>query len=361
MVPNYLLARSKRKCASTDDDTTPTADSTPDDVKTSSSEDTSIVAKRRRKKNVVVEPRDEHLALTYKTPRNPQATFEGLPAEIRLQIYDYLCDSSIIHVHKHQAKTIPGNDGHNDKQPTCFTWTPCRSPSPKSPLLCANPKWSGMCKEEDRCTYKLYSPPEVFGFWALAASSKAIRNEAQEFFLRRTVISIHPENLRPWLDHLAKHSPRQIDYLRRITLAGPNTHNQFLQSQVQLLHDRVPKLSGVGFQSQDPIWRWVTNHASGEPQILRQAWKQWNILEWMQIFDSSVTVELEATMWYKHSHWRTVVVERQFAVRVLRKEGGGWNEGNVQVEYVEPGKLAEPRMNAKWRAWWDGQGMQGTW
>jgi hypothetical protein len=80
-----------------------------------------------------------------------------------------------------------------------------------------------MCKEEDRCTYKPDPPPELFGFWALAASNKCVRNEAQEFFLRRTVKSIHPKNLWPWLDHLAQHTPRQIDHLRRITLASPNT------------------------------------------------------------------------------------------------------------------------------------------
>src|SRR4051812_9440846 len=36
----------------------------------------------------------KHPAAMFKSPGNPQATLEGLPAELRLQIYDYLCDST---------------------------------------------------------------------------------------------------------------------------------------------------------------------------------------------------------------------------------------------------------------------------
>ena len=234
---------------------------------------------------------------------------------------------------------------------------------PEEPTTLREPNWPGMCKEKDRCTFKLYSPPKHFGFWALAASSKAIRKEAQESFLRRTVISIHPENLQPWLDHLAKHAPRQIDHLRRVTLAGPNTHPEFLQAQIRLLRERVPNLEGVGFQGQEGVWRWVRAYAPGEPCIERETWESWNILEWMRIFDSSVTIALEGIMWYKHEHWQTMIVERQFAVRMLRKgktEGQGWNDDDVEVEFDEPGKLAESKKNAKWRAWWRSPALPGV-
>jgi hypothetical protein len=355
----------KRKSARISGDTTPSNCNTVHNVDATTFKSTSKVAKKRRKKEaVVVESRDEHPALTYQTPSNPQATFEGLPAELRLDIYEYLCDSTIIHVHKHSSKTIAGDDEHINAQPTRFTWTPCRLPNPKSPLLCANPKWSGLCKEEDRCTYKKYSPPEPLGFWALAASSKAIRIETQDFFLRRTVISIHPENLRPWLDHLAEHTPQQIGHLRRITLASPNTYRCVVQSHVDLLRERVPNLEGVGFQSQDPIWRWVRSYHHGNGiELDRDAWKRWSILEWMQSFDSSVTIALEAVAWCKHHHWHNGSVgEQQFAVRVFREgkaNGEGWNADNVEVEIEQPGKLAERKENAKWRAWWRAEELKG--
>jgi hypothetical protein len=357
-------AGQKRKSARTADDI-PNTRNTAHDVDATTSASTSHVAKKRRKKEVVVAaPRDEHPALTYKTPSNLQATFLGLPVELRLQIYEHLCDSTIIHVHRHSVNTIIGDDDPNDVQPARFTWTPCRSPNPKSPLLCANPKWSGMCTEADRCTYNINSPPEPLGFWALAASSKDVHNETQEFFLRRTVVSIHPRNLRPWLDHLAEHTPQHIDHLRRITLAGPNTYRCVVQSQVDLLRERIPNLEGVGFQSQDPIWRWVRSY--DDPNNLKvdcNAWKRWNILEWMQNFDPSITIALEAMALCRPRRWHNGNInEQQFAVRVLREgktEGNGWDDDDVVVEIHQPGAPAEPKRNARWRAWWRGKDMKG--
>jgi hypothetical protein len=203
--------------------------------------------KRPRKDAITSTAKNENPAAVFRTPSNTQATLSGLPAELRLQIYSYLCDSTIIHVHNH-TDNVGGSR---------FTWTPCRSPSSASPLLCANPKWSGMCDEEDRCTYKIYSPPEPVGFWALAASNKLIRNEAQEFFLRKTVVSIHPQDLRSWLDHLAGKDARRLDSLRRVTLAGPNSYRHFSNAELQLLRDRLPNLEALGFQFQDPVWRWM--------------------------------------------------------------------------------------------------------
>jgi hypothetical protein len=69
-----------------------------------------------------------------KAPHNPEASFSALPAELRLQIYSYLCDDTLIHVHRHEKKSPYGRDR--------FTWTPCRSPNKDYPALCANPKVS---------------------------------------------------------------------------------------------------------------------------------------------------------------------------------------------------------------------------
>jgi hypothetical protein len=54
------------------------------------------------------------------------------------------------------------------------------------------------------------------------------------------------------LDPLEKNTPRQIDHLRRVTLAGPNTYRCVVQFHVDILLQRIPNLEGVGFQSQNP-------------------------------------------------------------------------------------------------------------
>jgi hypothetical protein len=242
-------------------------------------------AASRKKKTRVPTEADDVPAAVLRTPNNLQATLSGLPTELRLQIYSYLCESTIIHVHNNQEDRRPGASP--------FTWTPCRSPSSASPLLCANPKWSGMCEEEDRCTFEVNAPPEPMGFWALAASSKAIRNEMQGFFFSKTVISIHPHDLRPWLDNLAEKDPRRLDNLRRITLAGPNMNHYIDKAKFQLLRDRIPNLEGVGFQCQDSIWRWERPSAN-DVHVNLKAWKTWNLIRWMREFDPSIMIAMEA-------------------------------------------------------------------
>lgn len=292
---------------------------------------------------------ESHPAEHFTTPSNPQATFEGLPAELRLQVYDYLCDSTIIHVHRHEKTNT-----------SKFTWTPCRAPNLKSPLLCANPKWSGMCDEEDRCTHKLYAPPEPRGFWALAAASKFIRNEAQEFFFKKTVVSIDPRNLQRWLDHLEKHAPKQLDSLRRINLAGPNVYDVIGHCNLGDLQNRIPNLEGVGMQLQDSSWRWFT----GTLEIHQRQWKNnhnW-ILQLRQL-QPTIDVAFEALIWRKHyKTFATSTQEQQAAIRIYRKgktleEGGTpantpWQDSDVVVEIDKPGNVRSHKRNAKWRQWW---------
>ncbi|KAF2823046.1 hypothetical protein CC86DRAFT_299496 [Ophiobolus disseminans] len=303
-----------------------------------------------------------NIASIFRMRNNNQATLSGIPAELRLQIYSHLCDSTLIHVHNHKD--------HNAGT-SRFTWTPCRSPSAASPLLCANPKWSGMCEEEDRCTYKIYAPPEPVGFWALAASNKSIRNETQEFFLRRTVVSIHPHDLRPWLDHLEEKDPQRLDNLRRITLAAPNSYRNFNNTELQLVRDRIPNLEGLGLQCQDSLWRWVRSRLNNDIQMDDNAWKRWHLVDWLKAFDPSVTIAMEAMVWRKvHPRWNPNDTEQQVAIRVTRegrtagdgsgyRSTSGWADEDVEVEVVKPGNLASKKRNAKWRQWWRGKEMKG--
>jgi hypothetical protein len=232
-----------------------------------------------------------------------------------------------------------------------------------------------MCDEEDRCTYKFHAPPEPVGFWALAASNKHIRNEAQEFFLRKAVVSIHPHNLVSWLRHLENRTPQQTEHLRRITLAGPNTWRFFTTMDLQLLRERIPNLEAVGVQCQDAVWRWPRSYLSSDVPPRdedKDAWRGWNVVKWMQeAFDPSITIALEAMVW-QQSHQSHEFLEQLVAIRILREakpgaegEGkGGWDDDDVKLEIDRSGKLA-PRAavrTAGWRGWWRGKEMKSlTW
>jgi hypothetical protein len=91
----------------------------------------------------------------------------------------------------------------------------------------------------------------------------------------------------------------------------------------------------------------------------------------MKQFDSSITVALEATIWQKgQQRWNPSLTEQQVAIRIIREgkaptQGRAcgsrprWDDEDVEVEVVKPGKLASWKRNAKWRQWWRGKAMQG--
>ncbi|KAH4025483.1 hypothetical protein HBI81_071810 [Parastagonospora nodorum] len=175
--------------------------------------------------------KNSEFTIESRPPHNSQACFTDLPAELRLGIYSHLRDIIRIHVHCRQKRKLD-----------IFTWTPCRSSSTISPLLCANPKWSGVCSEDERCTYRLGSLAVLRGAWALAASNKMIRNEAQDMFFRDSVVSVQAQDLEVWLDHLAMKNPRHLNRLQRVCLAGPNEWRSLSRIQFETLHNRAPNL-----------------------------------------------------------------------------------------------------------------------
>jgi hypothetical protein len=221
-----------------------------------------------------------------------------------------------------------------------------------------------MCKEEDRCHYNVYAPPEPRGVWALVASNKQIRNEAHELFLRNAVISIHPHDLKNWLDYVEKHAPGQLEHVRRLTFAGRDMGILVNSYSLEVLRERVPNLEGVGVQCQAPMRLWLRSSWADDDggYIDSDEWKeQCYLKEWMQGLDASVTIAIEAMVWQKKDPTRgQEFAERQIAVRLLREgkadgDGGtksAWNDDDVQVEIDQPGELAAPKRNAKWRGWW---------
>lgn len=228
-----------------------------------------------------------------------------------------------------------------------------------------------MCEEKDRCTYKTHAPPEPIGFWALAASSRLVRNESQEYFLRNTVVSIHPQDVEPWLDHLAAKKSQELESLRRITITAPNCKDFYTLSGPlipwnQILRHRVPNLEGLGIQCQSGIHPWIRPCSWNHDAFLvdRKAWRIWPVMDMLSVFGSTVTIAVEAMMWLDIDvHWDPNNVEQQIAFRLIR--GGldaayrgasfsavGWTDEDVKVEIVQPGNLVSWRRSAGWRQWW---------
>ena len=314
-------------------------------------------------------------------PQNPRACLLGLPAELRLEIYRHVFDSSLIHVHKHKGQLY--EDGRVDAPR--FTWTPCRATNPKHPLLCANPKWSALCPESERCTFRPYASPQVNrvrGFAALATSCKFVRSETQDFFLRNTTVSIHPQDVQEWLDHLEKNTPSHIEQLRRITVAGPFDYRNNMPAALEQIEQRIPHLQGVGFQGQVNKWQMSARGVGmgvGHQCDVNGRWRSWRMAELMQRFGRDVTVVMEGYTWAKarrfgptedlHSVFQVARKGRdtntpptppspvsrlvQGVVFGVLPPSPGWDDRDVEIESYTSKPLAYKR-NAKWRQWWRG-------
>ncbi|KAF2676642.1 hypothetical protein K458DRAFT_321611 [Lentithecium fluviatile CBS 122367] len=298
----------------------------------------------------------------YLKPENPQATLLGLPAEIRLEIYKHLITTTLIHVHR---KDAPGGD-------RSYTWTPCKATNPTCSLLCLNPKWSGLCAEADRCTVKKAAPPDPRGFYGLAATSKFLRGECMESFMKDAVISVNLAELAYWMNWLGARAPQQLAGIRRLTLAGPY-HIRYFSRDVPRVLDEMPGIEGIGFQVQDRNFWWINGK---DRTVNTTRWKQhWKLARWVRGIDSHVTVAVETTIWMKGLTGQIVggqsryAPEQQAVIRVVREgkvdsdgdegmSGTGWEDADVKLEVVQPGGLVEPKRTADWRGWWRGKDTQ---
>ncbi|KAF2011875.1 hypothetical protein BU24DRAFT_425698 [Aaosphaeria arxii CBS 175.79] len=320
-------------------------------------------------------------------PKNPQACLLGLPCELRLEIYKYVFDSSLIHVHRH-APSHEDEDIAVDEKYTGpeFTWTPCREVNPRSSLLCLNPKWSGLCPESSRCTYRPRKPTIPTGFAALTWTCRAIQHEAREFFLRSTTVSIHLTHLTRFLTFMSSHAPKQLVLIRRVTLTGPEhwDHNWVFRTAFTDLKSHLPHLEAVGYQGQVSKWTMRPTRALASSAIRPQPmalWRTWAMVNRFTVFDRRVSIAIEGLTYHRPTRWNNgPEKEEHFVYRVYRDgrddvEGGGreipfghamsaahllygtevkgpgWTDEDVEVEVQEPG-LVEGKRNAKWRQWW---------
>lgn len=272
-----------------------------------------------------------------------------------------------------------------------------------------------MCIEEDRCLPRDTSR-ELLGVWALAASSKFFRHEMHDAMFETVVFSIDPRDLFVWLDHLAKKEPQrriepsspnvlrlraelsrllherlrlldsldadldadlddfeilldltqetQVEKLRHLTIAG-SLPQAIFRTDLKLLRKRAPRLKSVGIQCQDAVWQWYNWDRSQDSLVGDEAWRQWDMVEWMQDFPPTTTIALEAMVWGKRrSLWNDSRADKQSRIRVIRagkkavsSSTLGWTDADVVTEVVntEAPTVCTPR-GTQWQQWWRGKG-----
>ncbi|KAF2478279.1 uncharacterized protein BDR25DRAFT_9440 [Lindgomyces ingoldianus] len=314
----------------------------------------SRVSRKPRVQRVVLRPPSPSPAPSQ--PKNPRATFLGLPAELRLLIYHHVFHSALIHVHHHPEANL--EDGGWRR--AWFSWTPCLAPNPKSPLLCANPKWSGLCKDSERCTYNPKLKPNPTSSIAIMWTCKFVYQEAQNLLLRETVVSVSSQDLNPWVRYLSHICPKHLQSLRRITITGPDRFApQIIGDTMEMVRKHFPDLEAVAFQGQVPIWLALGNNILHFP---KPVWHLWAMQIRMHHFDPRVAVAIEGFGWNKpRLPWKDI--QEEHVVHRIYREGKtvgqeikdrGWSEEDVVVE-VQRGPLVEAKRNARWRQWWRGE------
>jgi hypothetical protein len=290
-------------------------------------------------------------------PKNPHASFLGIPAELRLAIYDYVFGSSLVHVHCHEDK-------ENVQEPIHFSWTACREPNPKCTLLCANPKWSGLCKDSERCTVTVGALPEPRGFEALMWTCKSIRQESQTSFLRNTTVSIGTWYYWKWIKYLEERSPQHFELVRYITLAGESTYKQLVwdtdipENPFESIRVKFPNLQGIAFQVQ--AGRYGIRGLKVEKQ---PTWRELGLAQGLDLFDRNLTVAQEVSV-YQKPWWLngSIITDIYARIRVIRegkydvhdRSTSGWDDQDIETEScMMSGEQVTVRgKNAKWKRWW---------
>ncbi|KAF2115357.1 hypothetical protein BDV96DRAFT_77094 [Lophiotrema nucula] len=289
----------------------------------------------------------------WREPANPQATMLGIPTELRLQIYEHVFHSTLMHIHRHEFGEFIGGSWH----PPRFFWTACRQPNPDHPMLCANPKYSALCNEEDRCTYRPDDPPESSGAVALRRTCRLIHQETQNLAQRGSTISIHPKDLDSWLFELKKVAPKQLESIRRVTLMGTDTWRTPLFTAFRRLK-MLENLEAIAFQGQ--VAKWTLLNLQSNKNAPEVRWGNWQLLNWLKDFPCNVKVVAEGLVWNKsRPRWvNSPDKDHQVVVRIVRDAYEGdqnasasWDDQHVDVE-VQRSDLINYKRNAKWRMWW---------
>lgn len=274
----------------------------------------------------------------------PKASLLGLPAELRLMIYDYLWEKASIHIHHRTSSgaLVPArcmdSQTTNWFENTKLTWTPCNAVDTESRCLCAHPVWDGGVEQAQRCSDVPSAPNRPTGIFALRWACKALRRElgakqypgavSLEWLTVYTFIASTPAVILINITRLTLSGDRRR-WISSVTgeLCGPRFYVAPVRDSSNLYEDvarRFPRLETVaiqGFVWRDGV-RAVLAEIRGEvvsrQRIGQTARSRLDCIKQMfEAFSRNVTVILDA--WCRlpkpHEHDGIVTVERLIITR----------------------------------------------
>ncbi|KAF2115356.1 hypothetical protein BDV96DRAFT_76697 [Lophiotrema nucula] len=281
------------------------------------------------------------------TPKNPQACLLGLPTELRLQIYEYLFESVLIHLHRRYEPN--GN--------ATLTWTSCSQTSERSSLLCANPKWSGLCEDERRCEYRSDALPES-SCMAFMWTCKLIYIEASPTARSRAALSI-PEEM--FYEFRCYSPPKLLEKVTRLALTGP--YDDFGHkgwAPYINLSAWLPQLKEVAFQGQ--VARAMLQDEYGE-YVPEQKFRDWFLFKlFAKRFSPQVAITFDGLSLTREDEllpkagnademvrFRVVRRGKEVDEKIMDDE---WRDEDIEI-LSERSSLQESGRDAGWRVWWN--------
>ncbi|KAH6643778.1 hypothetical protein C7974DRAFT_5319 [Boeremia exigua] len=190
-------------------------------------------------------PREEAAPAANEGQSYPRASLLGIPAELRLEIYDYLWDNTLIHIHKRPSTTKKGLK---------LTWTPCLGTNLAQ--LCSHPSWDNTVNQEERCSEDPKRPDPTLGIFAMRFVCKALHDDLKDAYQYKPTISLSATSVSLFIKDTPRSSLERIESLTfsstRATLE--RRHSRYSDYPRTIIHAYrrlrrlLPKLQTVKFQ-----------------------------------------------------------------------------------------------------------------
>ena len=277
----------------------------------------------------------------------PQASFLGLPVELRLQIYSQLAESVHFHIDCGYGQSLKGRKRRL-----------CNAPDAKFRQICTRPDFSGLHPSDDRCYVQSRNATSGDPF-ALRATCRLTYHETQGLLDKREVgFTVENSVAAPFLRSLEN---KQQASLTRLTIIHANysTCNYggiqpavaFFRSNAQ----SFTSLRTLAIQTTQAHYKFCVKQPPLAPRFApEQSWqKLWFIKALSEAFEGRVTIVLEAWIVVRAGYKENTSDKDE----VVIVRGVTWGEkerlqhGEDEVEVVRK-DIVEEHENAPWKVWW---------
>jgi hypothetical protein len=300
-------------------------------------------------------------------PLHPHASFLGLPAELRLQIYAALASTLHIHV------VYPTVDIHNPNYSEHILEAPtttvlCRTSDPQFPQLCSKPWFSGLSATSDQCWHQ-HEIPSAADLFAIRRTCKLIHAETAGIYDSKThnpltSFSIQSRIGWPFFYHLTDAERGQV---HRITMMDIPLGPASLPSPLNEYDPQIKAYTNLRtFAVQTPLLHWKFNVKRPKQKLVFDPEATWRDLAWMQIYERmwgvEVTIVFEAWVCVRPGH---VLSEREEGDEMIVIRGVVWGTEKKKVEKSERKTSFEMKRiavvengeGAEWKKFWREKGL----